>query len=208
MKPRLILSFLKVATSILMWLLIGFTAFVLVASILAIADSNAAQPKMGLKANPYEVLAFEGAPEALPYTYATDSVVSYQQVVNRYKVQVSPHSAMGYYSMVMALIFMGLGIAVLWNFKKIFSETNLDDPFKHNIPRRLKILAVLFIVSDVLKLINYFLFNSFLHQSIINPRFQLITDTGSGIITGLIIWIIAVVYHRGIELQQENALTV
>jgi len=204
MKPKFILSFLKIATSILMWLLIAFTAFVLVASILKISGGN----NIGLKPNAYEVLAFDGAPEAQPYTYATDSVVSYQQVVNRYNVQVSPNSGMGYYTAIMALIFMGLGIAVLWNFKKIFSETNLDDPFNHNIPRRLKILAVLFIVSDGLKLINHFLFNRFLHQSVVTPGFQLITDTGSGIITGLIIWIIAVVYHRGVELRQENALTV
>ena len=103
---------------------------------------------------------------------------------------------------------MGMGIAVLWNFNKIFSETNLDDPFKYSIPKRLKILAALFIGADLLKLADYFLFNSFIKQSIAMAHLKLITDTGSGIITGLIIWIIAIVYQKGVDLQEENALTV
>jgi hypothetical protein len=66
----------------------------------------------------------------------------------------------------------------------------------------------LFIASDLFNLLNYFLLNSFIKQSIASPHLKLITKVGDGFIIGLVVWIIAVVYQRGIDLQEENALTV
>ncbi|HTN08073.1 DUF2975 domain-containing protein [Agriterribacter sp.] len=207
MKPKFVLSFLSVATRILMWVLIVFTGFLLCVSILNIVESGKGK-RLNSKNYTYEMTAFGEGRAEQPYIYTADSLVRYRNMANKYTVEIEPNSPIGYYSIFMKLIFMGLGIAVLWNFKKIFSETNLDDPFKYSITKRLKVLAALFIVADLLKLTDYFLFNSFLRRSVTTPHLGLITDTGSGIITGLIIWIIAIVYQKGIVLQEENALTV
>jgi hypothetical protein len=207
MKPKFVLSFLRVTTNILMGVLIVFTGILFCVSILNIVGSGKGK-KLNGKNYTYEMTAFGKEQAEQPYIYAADSLVRYRNMANRYTVEIEPNSAIGYYTIFIKLIFMGLGIAVLWNFKKIFSETNLDDPFKYSITKRLKVLAALFIVVDLLKLTDYFLFSSFLRQSVTTPHLGLITDIGSGIITGLIIWIIATVYQKGIVLQEENALTV
>jgi hypothetical protein len=160
------------------------------------------------KSYTYKVKAFGINNAAETSTYSKDSIVQYRRVADEYSVQVNPISSIGYFSLVMKLVFMGLGLGVLWNFKKVFTETNLKSPFKGQIIKRLKILAALFIISDLVNLLNYFVFNSFLHQSIASPQFQLLTDVGNGFIIGMIILVIAVVYERGKELEEENALTI
>jgi len=178
----------------------------LIASLIHIGNGNT--KKLTNFTYSYDAKIFRKGDNEVPFTYSADSTVRFHTLSDRFTLQIEPQSAIGYYALITKLIFLGLGIAVLWNFKKIFQETNLDHPFRYSIIRRLKILAALFIISDVVKLIDYFLFNSFLHQSIASPNLRLVTDTGNGIVTGLIIWIIAVVYQRGIALQEENALTV
>lgn len=207
MPSRFILSFLRVCTSILFYLLIFFTLIFVVTSILNISGNNQAK-KLTRKTFSYEVLGTDSKNQEAPIVISSDSLVSIRPIQNHYTVQVEPNSVIGYYAFLSKLIFFALGIAVLWNFKKIFKETNLDHPFRPGITRRLKILAALFIISDVLKFIDYLLFNSFLKQSIASPRFQLLTDVGNGIITGLIIFVIAVIFQRGIALQEETSLTV
>jgi hypothetical protein len=207
MKPKFVLSFLSVATRILMWVLIVFTGFLFCFFIYNIVR-QVKDKKLSGKNYVYEMKAFgEGQPEQ-PYVYTADSLVRYHNIADRYTVEIEPNSLIGYYAVSIKLIFMALGIAVLWNFKKIFSETNLDDPFKYAITRRLKVLAVLFITADLLKLTDYFLFGYLLRQSAAVPHLGLITNVGSGIVTGLIVWMIAIVYQKGIVLQEENALTV
>jgi hypothetical protein len=142
------------------------------------------------------------------FMYSKDSLVQYKPLKDHYTLKVKPDSFAGYYAMGIKLITMLLGIGILWNFMKIFKETRLDNPFRHTVTKRMKILAILFIIIDVLKLADYFFFKHIINQSLPSPRFQLITETGNGFITGLIIWIIAVIYQRGIELQEENTLTV
>ena len=207
MPSRFILSFLKICTSILFYLLVFFTLIFVVTSILNIAGNYQAK-NLTRKTFSYEVLAIDKKNTEIPSTVSADNLVSYRPIQNHYTLQVEPNSPIGYYAFLSKLIFLVLGIGVLWNFKKIFKETNLDHPFKVSIITRLNILAALFIISDILKFIDYLLFNGFLHQSVASPRFQLLTDVGNGIITGLIIFIISVIYQRGIALQEETALTV
>ena len=207
MPSRFILSFLRVCTSILFYLLIFFTVIFIVTSILNISGSDQAK-KLTRKTFSYEVLKIDSKNQEIPYALSADSLISYRPIQNHYNVQVEPNSTIGYYAFLSKLIFLALGIGVLWNFRKIFKETNLDHPFRVSITRRLKILAALFIISDILRFIDYLLFNSFLHQSVASPRFQLLTDVGSGIVIGLIIFVIAVIFQKGIALQEETALTV
>jgi len=188
-------------------MLILFTLFFVVISVLNISGNNQAK-KLTRKNFSYEVLVIDPKNQEAPAVISSDSLVSIRPIQNHYTVQVEPNSSIGYYAFLSKLIFLTLGIGVLWIFKKIFKETNLAHPFKPGITRRLKILAALFIISDVLKFMDYLLFNSFLRQSLASPRFQLLTDVGDGIVTGLIIFVIAVIFQRGIALQEETALTV
>ena len=207
MKTKYILSFLRFSVSVLFYILLVFSVLFLVASIASVAGNEKAG-EMTKKSYSYRVKAFGLQNTSEAFTYSPDSIVKYQRVADEFSVVIAPRSAMGYYAMIMKLIFMAIGLGILWNFKKIFKETNLRHPFKNSIIRRLKTLAALFIVSDLVNLLDYFLFNSYLHHSITSPKFQLLTDAGNGFITGLVILIIAVIYERGKELDEENALTV
>jgi hypothetical protein len=208
MPSKLILSFLKVSVSVLFYFLAFVTVVFFLASIANLVGNANDTNKLTGNSYNYEVRSFTPATAESSINHSTDGVASFHAITDRFIVQIQPTSVMGYYALVMKLLFMGLGVAVLWNFKKIFSQTNLNDPFNDSVTRRLKVLSALFIVSDVLKLVDYFAFNSFLHQSINSPHFKLITDVGNGTITGLVIWLIAVIYERGIALKEENALTV
>lgn len=207
MKSTFILSFLRVSVTVLFYILLFFTLFFLGASIVSLAGNHNGM-ELTRKSYTYKVKAFGINNAAETSTYSKDSIVQYRRVADEYSVQVNPISSIGYFSLVMKLVFMGLGLGVLWNFKKVFTETNLKSPFKGQIIKRLKILAALFIISDLVNLLDYFVFNSFLHQSIASPQFQLLTDVGNGFIIGMIILVIAVVYERGKELEEENALTI
>ena len=159
------------------------------------------------KAFSYEVVSF-GPKTEIPATITSDSIVRYQPIQNHFKLDVQPNSVFGFYAFISNLLFLLLGIGILWNFKKIFKETNLDLPFRISIAKRLKILAALFIITDLLKIINYIAFNSLLNQSVTSPKFQLLTTIGDGIITGLIIFVISIIYQRGTSFQEETSLTV
>jgi DUF2975 family protein len=207
MPSKIILSFLRISVSILFYLLVIITLIFTVISILNISGNNQAK-KLNRKTFSYEVVDIDSKKTETPYTVSADSLVAYHPIQNHYTIEVQPNSAFGYYAFLSRLLFMALGIGVLWNFKKIFKETNLDHPFRASIARRLKILAAIFIISDILNFINYLVFNNLLHQSISSPRFQLLTDVGNGIITGLIIFVISIIYQRGTAFQEETALTV
>jgi hypothetical protein len=207
MKSKYILSFLRISVSILFYILLVFSVLFLIASIASVAGNDKATD-MTKKSYSYKVKAFGLQNTEEPYTYSQDSIIKYQRVADEYAVVIVPRSTIGYYAMIMKLLYMALGLGILWNFKKIFKETNFKQPFKSIIIKRLKTLAALFIISDLVKLLNYFIFNSYLHHSLASPKFQLLTDVGNGFITGLVILIIAVIYERGKELEEENALTV
>lgn len=205
MSPKSIIAFLRISVTVLLYLMVFFTVIFLAVSLLNLSGNNFVMPG---KAYSFDVMAFGIKNPDPGFTYSSDSVVGYQQIHNRYTLLIRPGSLAGYYSLLSRLLLMSLAVAILLNFKKIFSELNLNNPFMETVFRRLKIVAFLFVISDVLELINYFVLNSLITQSIKTPDFELITTTGNGIITGLIIWIFAVIYQRGIALQEENALTV
>jgi hypothetical protein len=205
MKPSFIFSFLRVATGILFYSLIVIATVVIISSLLKFSGNTIEMAKSVFS---YEVMAFgteNGTPEV---HYSVDKLVQYTSIPNRYHLEVEPTSVLGYYSFFSTVLNLLMGIVILWLFKRIFSEANLAEPFKPSIFKRLQILALLFAVSDIFKFINYLIFSRILHRSILVPEFQYITEIGNGIVTGLIIYAIAVIYQRGLSIQEENALTV
>jgi hypothetical protein len=101
-------------------------------------------------------------------------------------------------------------VGIFWHFMQLFRRTNLENPFNRKIVSRLKIVALFFILLDVLKLVQSVVYGIFLTKSfphtVLGPDFFYIF--GKNLITGIIIWIIAIIFQRGIDLQEENALTV
>jgi hypothetical protein len=207
MPSKLILSMLRVSVSIMYYLLLIYSVVFVVASILSISGNNQGN-QFVRRTFSYKVVAMGSKNTEPPSTYSSDNLVRYHPIQNHFTVEVEPNSVIGYYAFISHLIFILLGIGVLWIFKKILKETNLDHPFRSSITRGLKILAALFIISDILRFIDYLSFNSLLHQSVSSPRFQLLTDVGGDLITGLIIFVISIIYQRGTALQEETALTV
>ena len=209
MGTKFIISFIKIAATILFYFLAIVTVVVIFKSIMILFFNEGSSLQM-VQDNDYslKVIDIHFNENKSPFTYSKDSLMRYQQMNNQYSVQVLPQSLLGYYLTVTKLLFLTMGMLVLWNFKKIFGAINLAQPYNNSIVRRLKILAALFVISDLLKFINYFTFNSYMRQSFSPLKFDAITESGDGIITGLIIWVIAIIYERGIVLQEENALTV
>jgi len=206
MKPQLVFSILRVGTNILYFLMIILTIIVAVTCVLRITgvmDLGDHQPVFT-----HEVKGFgETIPKSV-VAYSPDKLVSYTTKPENYKLQVGPNSAMGYFSFYNAILNLCIGVSILGLFRKIFRETNLIGSFKQQVYRRLIILALIFAASDVINFINYFIFNSLLKKSISVPHFKLVTDVGNGLVIGLIIYAIAIIYQRGISIQEENELTV
>ena len=208
MSTKFIFKFFKIAITVLFYFLIIISVFVLFISVMNILGMNErSASKFDNNALNYDVLAVD-IKKSEPAVYAKDSLIRYRPINNKYTLNVEPASTMGYYLLFMKMVLLSIGIAILWNFKKIFTEITLAQPFKNTITRKLKIIAALFIIADVLRIIDYLIFNSFLQRHIPSPHFELLTSVGSEMINGLIIWIIAVIYERGTNLQEEVALTV
>jgi hypothetical protein len=90
----------------------------------------------------------------------------------------------------------------------IFKAIKLERPFTPRIIVLLRRLSLLFIAIDVLNLIHFFIFSRFMHHLLPANEFSLNIEIGRYGITGVIISVIGVIYQRGVELQNENDLTV
>ena len=205
MKPQLVFSILRVGTNILYVIMIILTVIVAVTCVLGIAGLNLGDHQPVFT---HEVKGFgETIPKSV-VSYSADKLVSYATMTENYKIKVGPNSALGYFSFYHAILNMGIAISILGLFRKIFRETNLMGSFKEQVYNRLVVLAIIFALSDVINFINYSIFNSLLENSVSVPHFKLVTDVGDGLLTGLIIYAIAIIYRRGLSIQEENDLTV
>lgn len=129
-------------------------------------------------------------------------------VSNEYIVTPQPGTALNLYALIVRLVFISLGMMVLWKFMNIFKVIQSPRPFKTNLIRLIKQLALIFFVTELVNLIHYLLFNLLVRPYQPELKLQLITDLGNNFITGLIILAIAFVVERAVELQAENELTV
>ena len=203
MNTKLILSFLRIATSFLFYFLIVVIFFVLAKDTFSLFSKDSEYVR--IDDNTY----FKDlkASKSIDY-YSSDKKLEYQNVTDLYTINADAHSTLNYYYMLATLIFLSFGLLLMWNFKRLFEGINMQQPFKADLIKRLKLLALIFVLSDLLGLIHYFIINALIHQSLESPTLQLLTDFGDGIITGLIILVIAMVYQRGVEIEEENNLTV
>lgn len=209
MGTNIIIKFIKIAATILFYFLVIVTT-VFIGKTLMILIFNNNNPFAGMEDNDFtfEAKDFTLNNKNYSFQYSEDSTIRYQNISGLFKVQVTPKSALGITQIIFKILSLSLGMGVLWNFKKIFGALKLAQPFNRNVVNRLKVLAALFIVSDILVLIHYFIFNSYLKKSVTVYDLKMIAESENGLITGLIIWVIAIIYKRGMEIQEEHALTV
>jgi hypothetical protein len=207
MKPKTIISILHILTMCVYYisalatvLLISLWVYYIAKGESGIGDAPGAPM--------HTVTAFNKANSSANATYAADSTLAYYPVQNQYKLKVSTIAPLGYYSIFIFVLFAAIGLSMLKAFMEIFKEIKLDRPFTNKIIMLLKRLAILFFAADTLNIIHYFIFSRFMHHLFPVQKFSLNIEIGSYYITGLIIWIIAVIYQRGVELQTEHDLTV
>ncbi|WP_300603148.1 DUF2975 domain-containing protein [Niabella sp.] len=207
MRPQPAIGILKVLAYIGFCLLVLFTALFLAKSLLYIAgikpDSRSHDlPEFNLNAR-----SFSSATS--PMVTNAGGMAQYKQLDNRYVISVQPDTPAGYYTVFIKTIYMGLGIWILWLFIRILKSINKgDSPFHLKIIRYLRLMALAFILNDIIKILDYLVEGRILQQLFPAMRFQLETEVGNGFITGLIIWVIAFIYTSGVKLQRDQEFTI
>jgi len=159
---------------------------------------------------PFYISLYNPVGTNVDYSYSSDRTIRYSPVIKEYKVQVKPNTSLAYYFFIFKLIILTIWITGSWFSLKILNAIKKCNPFNFQSVKYLKIIAVMFISSDILKFINNLVFNQFIpsyyqHGFQFPHQYSIISD---GILLGLVIWILAVIFQRGEELQTENDLTV
>lgn len=205
MKPQIILSFLKRGSLLLFYLLLFGLVIMAGNFVYKIVKNN---PDNYIEIKYDNMFTNFADKNSQAHIYSKDQLIRYKAEKSLYSIEIKPNSTLGYYYILSTLLFISLGLMVLWHFHKIFAEIKLDLPFKTTVVKHLQILAFIFIIADILDFIHYFILDKLINDSIQNQQIHYLTEKGSGILTGLIILIIAVVYKRGLEIYEENSLTV
>jgi len=211
MKPKFIVSFLYYffSAGFIFSILLGIVF--LVFSIIDLQDKS----KSGfesLNLDPASNISiYDQGITKVDYIYSGDSTIRYKPVIKECLVEVKTNTPLVYCHILFKLIYIWFAITVLWFSRKFLKEIKLEKPFDFRVIKYLKIMALLFISLDILKFINNLIFNQFIHRSDLNPHFQfppINIGISNGILLGMVIWIIAIIFQRGVELQTENDLTV
>ncbi|TWV95152.1 DUF2975 domain-containing protein [Chitinophaga pinensis] len=207
MKPKSIITILNILITSTYYLTLLIAILLISLWIFFFVTGNSAANSIpgGLT---HEVVSFAKTEQPAIQHYATDSTLSYTAIQNKYTLTAKPLSSLGSYSHVYSALKFVIWLLILKTLMNIFKTLNPERPFTPAIVVLLKRLSILFVAADILKILHYAVFSRFMDHLIPALKFSLNIEVGSGIITGLIIWIIAVVYQRGLEMQTENELTV
>lgn len=205
---KTILKVLKIGATILFYALILFTLVIASRFINKLIEND---PNNYITINDeniestFKSLDKQGVTQ---FTYSSNNDARYKPRDLTYSIDVKPNTSTGIYYMASTLVFMVLGILILWTFKKIFTEISIDQPFKNKVVKHLQLLALLFISSEILGLIHYFILGKLINNSLSINGLHQVSQKGSSLLMGFIILIIAIVYKRGLEIYEENSLTV
>lgn len=139
---------------------------------------------------------------------SADGHVAYMPLQYRYGVSVDPNSPLGYSLFFFRLALITIGVLIFWNLKRIFRDIGVAEIFRNSVVKRLKVLALLFMGYDLLKWLDYLMFDHFIDIAFPEANLRMTVTFGRGLFVALILWVIVLVYERGIFFQQENALTI
>lgn len=196
---------------------IGAILFILLATALFIRDLL--RPDMDLRTAGFglssNVKLFNGGlPEHSADTahFSADRTAYLQEAaLPSYQLNTSYKSPLGQLILCCALCEAAAVIYGLWLLRLIFLEVSEDQPFPKRIAQRIRVIAFLFIGVDILKTGYYFLFRYLCAgifpaapAVVVSPELEI----GGGIIIGLLLLCLAVVFRRGEEIYTEQQLTV
>ncbi|ANI88358.1 hypothetical protein A9P82_03000 [Arachidicoccus ginsenosidimutans] len=207
MKPPFVFRFLKTSINVLYYFMISVCILFVVAALIKTAVPDKSFGDFGFGTDKFDVISFSHKQES-SFIYSVDTIVRYRQPENNFSVQVKMNSGMGLYVLSVQFFSLILAVIVLGIFRKIFKEMDLGNPFNYKLIRRLRSLALFFVIIDILKLINYFIFNFLLYAHLPDQHFALSLSIGTGLVIGAIIWLISIIFQRGLELQQDKDLTI
>lgn len=207
MKPPFVFRFLKASINMLYYFMIGVCILFVVAVMIKTVMPDKSFRKLGFTTDKFNVVSF-GHHQESSLIYSTDSTIRYQKPENKFVVQIKMNSGTGLYVLAVQFFSLILAVIILGVFRKIFKEMDLGNPFNYTLIKRLRRLALFFIIIDILKFINYFIFNFLLYTHLPDQHFALSVNIGTAIVIGAIIWLISIIFQRGLELQQEQDLTI
>jgi hypothetical protein len=139
---------------------------------------------------------------------SADGRTAYMPSKNHFGVSTVPDSSLGYCIFLFRLASISIVVLIFWNLKRIFRDLSLKELFRGSVVKRLKVLALLFVAFDFVRWLHYIMFNHFIAIALPEAHLKMTMDVGRGLFVALIIWVIIMVYERGISFQQENALTI
>lgn len=131
----------------------------------------------------------------------------YQQI-NSYLFQPYPNTPAGYYLVSIRGTYLFISLAILGLLLRILKTIGKTSPFHTKIIRYLRLLALVFIANELVGILDYFVTRAILDQAFPAMHFRLEISFGNDLITGLIIFVITFVYARGVQLKEEQELTI
>ncbi len=158
--------------------------------------------------NHFDVKAFIKVPDGPPdFIHGNLPTTVLEKKENIYTLHTTSRSPLGIYSYIMLLLGCLAGVMVLDWLRKIFRDSSVKVPFTAVNAGRIRNIGLVLIATDVVKIIGYFIFNRMTNPHF-DMHFELLTDIGSNLWMGLLLLVLAVVYRRGVEIYNENQLTI
>ncbi|WP_018629676.1 DUF2975 domain-containing protein [Niabella aurantiaca] len=141
-------------------------------------------------------------------TIINEKHTGFYRQINSYLFKPYPNTPAGYYLIFIRGMYLFISLAILGLLLRILKTIGKASPFHTKIIRYLRLLALVFIANELVGILDYFVTRAILDQAFPTMHFRLEINFGNDLITGLIIFVITFVYARGVQLQNEQQLTI
>lgn len=155
----------------------------------------------------FDVKLFERAPDPPVFIHGTHTNTVLEQKHDEYTLHTTSRTPLSYLSYVLTLLGAVAVVLGLDWLKKIFRDTSASEPFRMVNAYRIRNIGLLFIISDIVRMVGYYIFN-LMAGPLFKVHFQQLVDIGNGYWMGFLLLALAIVYKRGVEIYQENQLTI
>jgi len=156
----------------------------------------------------FDVMSFGPTDQILqfPYMYSEGKLAALRQQPNRYQLFVPFRSPIGYYDYFLSMLLFAAVVFGMWQLRSIFRSISIKEPFAAANAGRIRNIGLLLIGADIVKIINYFIFDSMAKKYFWGT--ELITQIGNDFWIGSLLLALSVIYRRGVEIYSDNQLTI
>ncbi|MVT43536.1 DUF2975 domain-containing protein [Chitinophaga oryziterrae] len=141
-----------------------------------------------------------------PYRYSEGKLAALRQPPDHYQLLVGHRSPIGYYDYFLSILLTGAVLYGMWELRSIFRSISIKEPFAASNARRIRNIGLLLIGVDIVKIINYIIFDFMANKYFSGA--ELLIQIGNGIWVGSLLLALSVVYRRGVEIYSDNQLTI